>query len=108
MNHVFHCTGLCIFRWGRWRAELWFVPSDAEILDHYHRHLDAWIMLLWGVMIWRRDQRQLLTVAPTRPIRVLAGQRHGASARRRSIFLTIEHWMAGAKIWSAAHDLVIV
>jgi len=107
LNHVFHCTGIPLLRLGRWRAELWLAPCGAEIPDHRHRHLDAYLIPLWGRMTWRRDDRSRPTgpIGPIRPMRVRAGQIHGASAHSRAAFLTIEHWLPGFVVTSAAHDL---
>jgi hypothetical protein len=94
-------------RIGRWRAELWLVPGGAEITDHQHPHLDAWLLPLWGSMTWRREgrQREVGPVGPFRPMPVRAGVTHGASARTRSGFLTLEHWQEGAEVSSASKDL---
>jgi hypothetical protein len=105
MNRIFNCTGIPLFRVKRWRLELWIAPRGAEILDHTHGRLDAWLTLLWGCMIWRRADRCQLMVGPKRPIRVNRGVVHGASARTFSLFLTLEHWVPGAEITSAARDL---
>ena len=104
-NRVFGCTGLPLFRWGRWRLELWVVPRGAEILDHTHSQLDAWLMLVRGCMIWRRADRCELMLGARGPIRVGRGVVHGASARTFSLFLTLEHWVPGAEVTSAARDL---
>jgi len=105
MNHVFHCTGIPLLRLGRWRVELWLVPRGAEIPDHRHRHLNAWLMLLIGAMTWRRAGKSRRLRGPVHPMNVPSGVIHGAVAHTRSAFLTVEHWLPGAQVTSAAHDL---
>jgi quercetin dioxygenase-like cupin family protein len=109
MNRVFNCTGIPILRLGRWRAELWLVPAGCEIPDHRHRHLDAWLCPLWGFMTWRRGgrTRNVGPIGPISPMPVPRGVVHGASAHTRSAFLTLEHWLPGVRVTSAAHDLQI-
>jgi hypothetical protein len=69
--------------------------------------MDAWLIHLWGRMLWRRGPklRQTRQIGPTRPMKVGAGQDHEALAYSRSAFLTVERWKAGAQVTSAAHDL---
>jgi quercetin dioxygenase-like cupin family protein len=105
VNHVFHCTGVQLFRLGRWRAELWLVPLGVDISDHKHRYLNAWLMLIGGTMTWRRWNKSRRLRAPAPPFYVPAGVVHGAQAHQRSAFITLEHWVRGAQVSSAAHDL---
>lgn len=110
MNRIFKCTGLPILQWGRWRAELWLVPAGAEIPNHFHQNLDAWLTPLFGRMTWRRNGKSLKVgpVGPLRPMCVRAGVIHGASANSRAAFLTIEHWASSVRPTSAAQDLQLV
>jgi len=105
MNHIFQCTGVQLFRFGRWRAELWLVPAGVDIPDHHHRHLNAWLLLIGGTMTWRRFEKSRRLRAPAPPFYVPAGTVHGAMAHTRSSFITLEHWVRDAKVTSAAHDL---
>ena len=96
-----------MLRWGRWRVELWLVPRGAHIPGHKHPNLDAWLIHLWGRMLWRRGPKLRETghLGPTGPMKVTAGQEHEALAYTRAAFLTIEHWLPGIQMTSAAHDL---
>ena len=105
MNHIFQCTGVQLFRIGRWRAELWLVPADVDIPDHRHRHLNAWLLLIGGTMTWRRWDKSRKLRAPAPPFYVPAGTVHGAMAHQRSAFITLEHWVPGVRMSSAADDL---
>jgi quercetin dioxygenase-like cupin family protein len=105
MNHIFQCTGVRLFRLGRWRAELWLVPTGVNIPDHEHRHLNAWLMLIGGTMTWRRWGKSRRLRAPAPPFYVPAGVMHGAQAHQRSAFITLEHWLRGTPVTSAAEDL---
>jgi hypothetical protein len=107
VNRIFHCTGIPILRLGRWRAELWLVPPGVDIPDHRHRHLNAWLLLIGGTMTWRRFDRSRKLRAPAPPFYVAAGVVHGAMAHTRSAFITLEHWLPGTRVTSAAQDLQV-
>jgi hypothetical protein len=107
VEHIFGCKGFPLLRLGRWRAELWLVPRGVEIPDHIHPHLAAWLVPLWGRMIWRRagKAKRIGPIGPVRPMKVKAGAVHGALAESAAAFLTIERWLPGVPITSAAIDL---
>ena len=114
------CLGITVFRWRRFKVELWFAPADYAPPEHVHRYSSSEFLILFARRrrIFRRVEtpKGLRTdqyVADTRKLpwwkfRTLSvryGVRHafckGASPM---IWLAFETWKKGVKITSVAED----
>lgn len=50
------CRGITLYRFGKKRAEIWFIPRNYKIEIHRHSHENIELMFLFGqTTFWRRS-----------------------------------------------------
>lgn len=55
-NRYEKCFGITLYRFGQYRAEIWFCPSSYKIVEHSHPHENVQLMYLFGsTRFYRRD-----------------------------------------------------
>lgn len=59
INRKDSCWGITLFRWFRWKLELWLVPSDYACVEHTHKDSDGEFFVLYGQE--REIYRRILT-----------------------------------------------
>lgn len=65
-NRYGPCMGITLYSFKNKRAELWYIPSNYEIVEHLHPNEDDEIYLLLGkAFFMRRDIRDDKVVAIT-------------------------------------------
>lgn len=42
------CIGITIWRWGRFKIELWWAPADFAPEEHTHENSDGEFLILWA------------------------------------------------------------
>lgn len=124
INTVGPCIGLTVFRWFRWKVELWYAPADYSTPEHTHEDSDGEFLVLHGRgrWIWRRPQlpwedapevlmRQAYRLKGGfrwKWLTVKAGTPHGFErGETPMIWLCVEHWKPGVKVTSVATDFVL-
>lgn len=56
IHHKDSCWGITLFRFGRRKLELWFVPKNYACVEHTHKDSDGEFFVLYGKgrNIWRK------------------------------------------------------
>jgi hypothetical protein len=56
INKYERCRGLTLFKWGRKRMELWYIPPGYKIIEHTHPDENVELMFIFGkTRFFRRD-----------------------------------------------------
>jgi len=97
-----NCTGLTLFRWGRFQIELWICPK-GDIPPHLHSKIDSTIYLLFGSMLGRIGDKVGFP-SKLKGYKIPAGVVHSATCLSLCVFANIERWNAEAT--SAAEDFI--
>lgn len=42
------CRGITLFSFGRYRAEIWFIPANYKIVEHSHPEENVELMFIFG------------------------------------------------------------
>lgn len=107
------CIGITIFRWFRWKVELWYAPANYSTPEHAHDDSSGEFTILFARnrRIWRRIGERIDSYVANVPavwgrfLSVRAGTPHGFDAGDSCmIWLCFETWRPGAKVTSVAKD----
>ncbi len=111
------CIGITLFRFRRWKIELWFAPADYATPEHSHDDSSSEFTILWARnrRIYRRIGDRVDAYIAETPkmwgkfLSVRTGVVHafekGDSAM---IWLAFETWKKGVKVSSVADDFHLV
>ena len=107
------CVGLTVFRWFRFKVELWYAPAAYAPPPHRHDNSSTEFTILWARnrRIWRMVGGHVDAYTANTPgvwgkfLSVRAGTihafDHGDSCM---IWLAFEKWNPGVKVTSVAED----
>ena len=106
------CRGITLFRFGRRKLELWFVPADYACVEHTHKDSDGEFFVVYGKGrdIWRRigAESQCYDITNRNYFKwltVRANVVHGFSpGATPMVFLCWETYRKGVKVTSPAID----
>ncbi len=121
------CWGVTLFRWGRRKLELWFVPRDYACVEHVHHDSDGEFFVVFGKgrEIYRKVETEPASYWPYnsypatiskqeynissrkyfRTYTVRANTPHGFSAGSSPmVFLCWETYLPGRRVTSPAVD----
>jgi hypothetical protein len=120
------CVGITLFRLGRRKLELWYVPKDYACVEHTHKDSDGEFFVVYGKdrFIWRRhsdhkhvagtsytykEERQEIYNITDRPYwkwyTVKSAVPHGfGRGASPMVFLCWETYRKGVKVTSPAID----
>ena len=124
INRKDSCVGITLFRFGRYKLELWFVPRDYACEEHTHELSSGEFFVLYGkdreiwrtvkgpwvkdYLQWRTSKREQYNISNRtyfKWLSVRAGTPHGFSrGATPMVFLTLTKWKKDAKITSPAID----
>lgn len=107
------CIGLTLFRWFRFKVELWFAPASYCVPEHTHNDSSSEFYILYSKnrYIYRRIGTRIESYITRMPgiwercLSVRAGTPHGFTRGKTCmIWLVFETWKKGAKVTSVAED----
>lgn len=96
-----------MFRWGRRKLELWFIPAVHFIPPHVHQHIDSTLIFIAGSMLGEIAGRRGLVGGRRdflRRFKIPAGTVHSARTHSFTLFANWERWKDGVPMTSAATD----
>jgi hypothetical protein len=62
VNRYERAVGLTLFKFGKYQAEIWFVPSNYKIPEHYHADFDSKLLILFGHNILLHRNKESLMI----------------------------------------------
>lgn len=114
------CIGLTVFRWFRWKLELWFAPAAYSPPEHTHEKSDGEFFVLfgrgrkiyrkadvpgYGGLVTTKQEYELTGRTYFKWFSVRAGTPHGFSeGKTPMIWFCFETWKRGVKPTSVAED----
>ncbi len=117
------CIGITLWRWGRFKVELWWAPADYATPEHTHENSDGEFLILFSRtrFIYRRmvdsistvdgrthyrTEGYVVNVPPwRRTLSVRAGTPHAFhKGSSPMIWLCFERWKEGVPVTSVAED----
>lgn len=117
------CIGITLFRFFRWKVELWYSPANYSTPEHTHENSDGEFLILYGSgrKIYRKpftnsfredwcrcvtkQEYELTGRKYFKWFSVRAGTPHGFSCGATPmIWLCLEKWKPGKKVTSVATD----
>lgn len=124
------CRGVTLFRWFRWKLELWYVPADYECSEHTHKNSDGEFFVVcgknreiyrkemqeashWPYNEWKEycelQQYNISSRKFWKWLTVKANTPHGfSSGSTPMVFLCWEKYRKGVKVTSPAIDFNLV
>lgn len=109
------CIGLTLFRFLRWKVELWYAPAGFATVPHRHANSSGEFTVLYGRnrRIWRKVAGRIESYVVNFPVclgrflSVRAGTEHGFDKGDSCmVWLCFETWRKGVKPTSVAVDFV--
>jgi hypothetical protein len=117
INRYGPCVGITLFRWNRLNIELWYCPSNYDIVEHSHPSCHIELMFLYGNTEFHRRATKSGHIESAsakfpknfgKKYTVPAGFYHRFNTGKSPlVFLNIERWLSGVKITSAATDFKV-
>ncbi len=110
------CWGITLFRWFRWKLELWYAPAWFATPEHTHENSDGEFTILWSRYrrIYRKVHDRTDDYIAMHPycwgkwLSVRAGTPHAfESGDSCMIWLCWQTWKKGVKVTSPADDFVL-
>lgn len=108
------CIGITLFRWFRWKVELWASPGNYETPEHTHPNSDSEFLVLYARhrCIYKRKNGALVEYRADFPsclihtLTVRSNEPHGFfSSVKPMVWLVLERWKKGSKVTSVSEDL---
>lgn len=111
------CVGITLFRWRRWKVELWYAPANYATPEHSHNESHGEFTILWARN--RRIYRKVKTPQGERvdeyiastprfwgkflsvPMGVVHAFEKGDSCM---VWICVETWKRGVTVTSVATD----
>lgn len=114
VNRYKECWGLSLFKWGRYKIEIWYAPRGFKIEKHKHPNQDIRLYFIFGhgTTFYRQRDTANESIVAERTIawwnigarfNILRGDYHWFTVSRFPlIFMNIEKWYI--KPTSASED----
>lgn len=113
LNRYGPCTGLTLFKLGRFKAELWHAPADFTPPEHTHECSDGEFTILYSKnrRIYRRIGNTVNAYIANTPeawgkfLSVRAGTPHAfGKGDSCMVWICFEKWKHGTRVTSVAED----
>lgn len=117
INRYKQCVGITLFRWFRYKVELWFCPKGFKIKEHCHPSQDIELIFIKGSAVFHRrllctdtiDSKEVNWWDQFIKFTVKSYHSHWFEVSDKMlVFLNIEKWHEGEKVTSAAKDFQLV
>jgi hypothetical protein len=112
------CRGITVFKFGRYKLDLWFAPADYSVKEHTHPLSDGkfWVIFGHNRVIWKYRRNNLVErVSYTlkfpqcllHVLRVRGNEPHGFEVGSTSmIWFCLQKWKRGVNVTSIIEDFV--
>lgn len=111
------CMGITLFRWFRWKIELWYAPADFSPPPHTHENCSGEFTILYAKnrRIWRKVGDRIDSYIANFPsvlgkfLSVRAGTPHSFDKGDSfMVWICFETWKKGVSVSSVANDFVLI
>lgn len=115
INRYESCFGITLYKWGQYRAEIWFIPRNYSIVPHRHPSEDVELMFIFGrteffrqsIRTWKIESLATTWKCFGQCFSVMNYHYHSFKTTNWPlVFINFQKFLTGCKPKSAASDFI--